>query len=396
MVGYRSADSPVIYIYHRDHEHDRTYTENLVEHLASKGVLWRSIAVREDGLRPELQLSLDENATAVLGYNSVLDHSWLPSGRFLEAAERCGVPVLQWILDRPSHRWMEFYASTSTNSRFLLNSEHERKYFNTYCLPGALTATIGGVGPNQRSRIGTLPREAYLQRSIACMIPLGLRRYQSTKQIEDTQNALAPPLSEVLRDAIAKAQFDLTGSLQSHVAAALAASDQTVTNQTFHDLCRIVEQSVQTFRRLRIFKVAQKYPVLIQSDDSAAPFIGGAASLATNVGMQYTLAQMPVCRAVVSVSPMNGMIHDRTMNAVNAGCVAIAEDNSAVKGLLRHKVNALLFRYENDSLDECLDIVCNRPERAYEIAQAGLQLRDHPRMRFGEFDNILKLAIRRG
>jgi hypothetical protein len=31
MVGYRSADSPVIYIYHRDHEHDRAYTENLVE-----------------------------------------------------------------------------------------------------------------------------------------------------------------------------------------------------------------------------------------------------------------------------------------------------------------------------------------------------------------------------
>ena len=118
------------------------------------------------------------------------------------------------------------------------------------------------------------------------------------------------------------------------------------------------------------------------------------ASLAKNVGMQQTLARMPQCRSVLSVSPMSGMIYDRTMNAINAGCVAIAEDNIAVKGLLQHKVNALLFRYEDDSLDECLDIACHQRERAYEIAQAGMQLRDHPRIRFGEFHNVLDLALR--
>jgi hypothetical protein len=57
-----------------------------------------------------------------------------------------------------------------------------------------------------------------------------------------------------------------------------------------------------------------------------------------------------------------------------------------------HGRNALLFRYEDESLAECLDLVCNRPERAYEIAQAGFALRDDPAVRFGGFDNILRLA----
>ena len=52
----------------------------------------------------------------------------------------------------------------------------------------------------------------------------------------------------------------------------------------------------------------------------------------------------------------------------------------------------LLFRYDDDSLAECLDLVCNRPERAYEIAQAGFALRDDPAVRFGGFENILALA----
>jgi hypothetical protein len=34
--------------------------------------------------------------------------------------------------------------------RYLLNTEGERQYFETYCLPGALTAT-SGVGSNRRS-----------------------------------------------------------------------------------------------------------------------------------------------------------------------------------------------------------------------------------------------------
>jgi hypothetical protein len=88
------------------------------------------------------------------------------------------------------------------------------------------------------------------------------------------------------------------------------------------------------------------------------------------------------------------MIHDRTMNAINAGCVAILEDSRASRAVFKHGRNALLFRYDDDSIAECLDIVCNQPERAYRIAQAGMKLRDDPRLRFGQFHNILDLARR--
>jgi hypothetical protein len=367
-----------------------------VRYLESEGVLWRSITLNADGYRPELQLCLDDCATAVLGYNSQLDHSWLPSGSFLDAAERHGIPVLQWILDHPSSRWAEFNASTTTNSRFLLNSEHERQYFEAYCLPGALTATTGGVGLSQRSLVRTLTRPAYLARPIACMVPLSMHRVRSIKEHDEATKALEPSLAEAVHDAFASAKFDLVKSLQSHVTDVLAARRQTVSRQTFNSLCQLVEQSVQTFRRLKIFAIARRYPVLIQSDESATPFVQGSlASFETNVGMQFTLARMSLCRAVLSVSPMSGLIHDRTMNALNAGCVAIAEDNLGSKGILQHKENALLFRYDDDSLDECLDIMCNQPERCCKIAEAGCRLRDDPRIRFGQFHNIIRLAQRR-
>jgi Glycosyl transferases group 1 len=187
----------------------------------------------------------------------------------------------------------------------------------------------------------------------------------------------------------------LTGLLHPHVSTALEARGQTVPAGTFNSICHVVEQSVQTIRRLKIFSVAQKYPVLIQSDSSAAAYCNGSAAvLETNVGMQFTLARIPTCRSVLSVSPINDMIHDRTMNALNAGCVAILEDSPATKGIFKHGKNALLFRYDDDSIEECLDIVCNQPERAYDIAQAGMQLRDDPRLRFGRFHNILDLARR--
>ena len=130
------AESAKVYIYPIAHEHDSTYAENVIQYLESQGVLCRCIPLREDGLRPELELSLEDRATAVLSFNSALDHSWLSSGQFLAAAEKNGTPVLQWILDHPSSRWHEFYASTAANSRFLLNSEQERQYFETYCAWG--------------------------------------------------------------------------------------------------------------------------------------------------------------------------------------------------------------------------------------------------------------------
>ena len=179
-----------VYIYTIGHEHDTTYAENVIQYLESQGVLCRCIPLRADGLRPELELCLDDNATAVLGFNSTLDHSWLSSGQFLAAAEKRRTPVLQWILDHPSSRWHEFYASTTANSRFLLNSEQERQYFESYCLPGALTAAMGGVGPNRRSRIARLTRQAFMQRQFACMIPLGLHRVRSVAQNDQAMSAL--------------------------------------------------------------------------------------------------------------------------------------------------------------------------------------------------------------
>ena len=385
-----------VYIYLIDYEHDRIYAENVIQYLESQGVLCRSIPLRADGLRPELQLCLDDRATAVLGFNSDLDHSWLLSGSFLAAAEKNKTVVLQWILDHPSSRWHEFYASNAANSRFLLNSEHERQYFETYCLPGALTATMGGVGPNRRSRVAGLTWESFKQRRFACMVPLSLHRVRSMAQNDEAMSALEAPLANVAREASAHAKFDLIGPLQRHIATALAVRNKNVSTQTFNSICQIVEQSVQAARRLKIFSIARKFPILIQSDRSAAPYFNGSvASLETDVGMQFTLARMPMCRSVLSVSPVNDLIHDRTMNALNGGCVAILEDNLASNSIFKHGKNALLFRYDDDSLEECLDIVCNRPDHAFRIARAGMRLREDPRLRFGQFHNILDLARQR-
>lgn len=393
--GRGSAEHAKVYIYIPDHEHDGVYAENVVQYLESQGVLCRSITLRADGLRPELQLPLDDCPTAVLSFNAALDHSWLDSGSFLAAAEASGVPVLQWILDHPSSRWHEFYASTATNSRFLLNTDQEQQYFQTYCLPGAATATLGGVGPNRRSRIGRLTRQEFMRRRVACIIPLGLRRLSHMMNGE-AMSALEAPMADITREAIASAQFDLTGMLHQHLTATLAAHNKDLSAPTFNALCHIVEQSVQTIRRLKIFDAARKFPVLVQSDDTAKPHFNGttAATLETNVTMQFTLARMPRCRSVLSVSPMSDMIHDRTMNALNGGSVAILEDTSLARSMFTHGRNALLFRYNDDSIEECLDIVCNQPDHAYEIALAGMALRDDPKLRFGKFHNILDLARR--
>ena len=51
-----------------------------------------------------------------------------------------------------------------------------------------------------------------------------------------------------------------------------------------------------------------------------------------------------------------------------------------------------MFRYDDDSLRECLEIVCHQPERAYAIAEAGMTLRDDPRFRFGGFRFAFSLS----
>jgi hypothetical protein len=101
---------------------------------------------------------------------------------------------------------------------------------------------------------------------------------------------------------------------------------------------------------------------------------------------------MPLCQSVLSVSPQYDLVHDRTQNGLNAGCAIIVEDNLAHRSLFRHGENALFFRYDDDSLQECLRIVCEDPGRSCALAQAGFALRDAPQIQFGEFPNLLKLA----
>jgi len=392
----KSTGPSSIYICHGGHEHDRTYAENVAEYLAERKVECVEIELSEDGLRPELEQCLDEPAIGVLGFGSQLDHSWLGSGSFLAIAARRQVPVIQWILDHPSVRWPEFSNSTPANSRFLLNSDHSKNYFDRYCMPGCITATISGVGPNKRSRIDRLSRELFLDRDIKCLIALSLNRAGRTAQ--DTQADLAAldsSLAEAVGEAVELARFDLIQPLEIHLAAILESRGLALPNQVFNACFRLVEESVQWFRRRKIFSIARDYPVIIQSDEAATSLLLGAvATCLENVSMQLTISRMRSCRAVLSVSYLNDMIHDRTMNGWNAGCVNIVEDNLVHRTILRHGVNALLFRYDDDSLRECLDIVCHKPERAYAIAEAGLLLRDDPRVRFAGYDNILALGRR--
>jgi len=387
---------PKISICRLDHEHDRTYTENLVEYLNAQDVCCNDVCISSADERPELQQCLDDEPTAIVGYNSYLDRSRLSRGSFLAAAQARKVPVIHWILDHPSSRWSEFIWSTCANSRFLFNTRYAEQYFLRYCLPGALTSVMGGVGRSRHSRVAALSQASFLNRPVRCVAPLSLKRAAGT--IEQTQAAIAAlenGLGAAVRAAVSTARFDLTRPLEVHLVAALGKSASTIDNRTFNSCFTLVEECVQTFRRVRIFEIARQYPVLIQSDSSAVPYMQYAkATFAADVGMQETLLRMPLCRSVLSVSPLNDMIHDRTMNALNAGCVAIVEDNLAHRGLLRHGENALLFRYEDDSLRECLDIVCHQPERAFAIAEAGMKLRDDPRFGSGGFHNVIGLALR--
>ena len=202
--------------------------------------------------------------------------------------------------------------------------------------------------------------------------------------------ALEPRLSKAITEAFILARHDLLEPLESHLTAVLDAFAISLSNADFNSCMQILEEKVQVFRRLHVFKIARDYPVLIQSDESAQPFAdGGKAEFAHDVGMQLTLSRMPASRAVVSVSHLNDMIHDRTLNGLNAGCVNIVEDSLAHREAFQNRKNALFFKYEDDSLRECLDLVCSRPEQAYAIAEAGIATRDEQPFRFGGFHNII-------
>ena len=176
--------------------------------------------------------------------------------------------------------------------------------------------------------------------------------------------------------------------------AALSRSGRELSDREFHRCFQIVDDTVQIERRLLIFAIAARFPVAIQTD-VPSPVPAGRASISTDaatIGMAATAAHMKSCRAVLSANYANDLFHDRTQNGLNAGCAVIVEDTPVHRRLFVHGTNALLFRYDDDSLAECLNVVCGDPERTYEIAQAGFALRDDPAVRFGGFENILKLA----
>jgi hypothetical protein len=382
-------------ICHTRHEHDRVYAENVCEYLGQIGVACKVFEFEAPGRWPQLRHCLDEDTIGVLGFNAELDHCWVGSRDFPTAAALRQVPVIHWILDHPSARWHQFTHATAANSRFLFVSEFAARYFLRHCVPNARIAWTASVGPNWRSRIAALSRDAFLARETACLIPLGLKRIGgSMADAQERLARLAPRLREAVSEAIEPARYDLSGPLEAHLLAALARQGRELSGAEFHRCFQILDDTVQIQRRLQVFGIAARFPVAIQTD-VATPLRATIATISTDadtIGMAATAERMKSCRAVLSANYANDLFHDRTQNGLNAGCAVIVEDTPVHRRLFTHATNALLFRYDDDSLAECLDLVCNRPDRAYEIAQAGFALRDDPAVRFGGFDNILKLA----
>jgi hypothetical protein len=384
-------------ICHTMHEHDRIYAENVREYFDQLGMECRELEFETPGRWPQLRQCLDESTIGVLGINAQLDHCLIGSRSFVAAAALRNVPVIHWILDHPSARWHEFTHVNADNSRFLFASEFAARYFLRHCLPNARVGWTASVGPNWRSRIGELSRGQFLDREISCLIPLGLRRIGGT--IADAElrlRSLDRGLAEATEQAIEHARLDLAGPLEAHLEAALARRGRELKGSEFHRCFQIVDDTVQIQRRLKIFEVASKFPVSIQTDVVPGVFAHSTAATfntdARTTSMPATAERMKSCRAVLSANYANDLLHDRTQNGLNAGCVVIVEDTPRHRRLFTHGMNALLFRYDDDSLAECLDLVCNRPDRTYEIAQAGFPLRDDPAVRFGGFENILGLA----
>jgi hypothetical protein len=384
-------------ICHARHEHDRIYAENLDDYLALAGIAHEVVEFELRGQQPELERCLGAETMAIVGFNSQLDHCWLGPANFVDAAGALGIPVVHWILDHPSARWLEFTNPAASNARFLMVSGHCEQYFRRHARPQAQSAATSGVGPNRRSRIADLDRQSFLQRDIPCLIPLNLVRLggswaSMTARIEQ----LDPRIAKPVRDAIARARLDLSEALEVHLEIALAQHDCELTPQGFHACAQLVEDMTQIWRRLTVFRAAVPRPVRIQTDalpaELAARAVAAVHTSPQATSMISTLMLMKSCRAVLSLGLTSDMLHDRVANALNAGCVAIVEDNQLHRRLFRHGESALLFRYGDDSLAECLDLVCHQPERAYAIAQAGFALRDDPAIRFGQFHRLLDLV----
>jgi hypothetical protein len=378
-----------IYVCHSHHENDSVYAENIAEYCSDVGVDCRSIQADDQSTLFDILVG---NPDSVIGFNSQLDHAWLGDEPFLAAAEKRGVPVIQWILDHPSCRWPAFRISNGANSTYVFNSRYSEAYFRRFCLPISVTSCAAGVGPNKRSRLAQLQLDAFLDRQYSCLIPLNLARVGGPiAQLQNCLGALEPRHYGALVEAFMLARHDLIQPIEVHLASVLSALSISLSTLEFHRYVQMVEEKVQTFRRLHIFQVARNYPVLIQSDSTARSYAaGGIASFSEDIGMKLTLSRMPQARAVLSASHLNDMIHDRTLNGLNAGCVNIVEDSLAHRAYFKQGVNALFFRYDDDSLRECLDLVCYRPRAVYPIAENGFALRDLQPFRFGGYHHLVR------
>jgi hypothetical protein len=384
-----------VIVCHTTHENDVICKENIFEFLSERGVDCGSIDLGSPHATEELRRSLAlGQEISLLSFNSQIDRTFVGGEPLVVVAARYGVTVVQWILDHPGVRWPEFNHSEPATSRFLFHSRYSQAYFAKYCCPQASTATAGSVGPSWRSLSKTESFEGFVQRPVSCLIAVGLTRLGATAAATEAEiECLDPLLALSLRNAVSHARFDLERPLEIHLSAALENGGLVLDNVAFNRCFRLFQNSVQHLRRAEIIQVASHFGVHIQSDETAHALItGGQASFRVNVSTVETLDKMAHCRAALSVSPVNDSIHDRTCNALNAGCLPILEDNRAHRELFCHGENALLFRYDDDSLAECLALACDNPERTYPVAERAAAMRGQPPFRFGSFSNIVALA----
>ena len=383
-----------IVVCHHGHENDVGYTENLFEFFSANGIDHGFLDLRLPEPKAELRRHLaDGPGVCFLGFNSQIDHSWLDSEPMVLAAARHGATVLQWICDHPSSRWPEFNYPDPAATRFVFHTPNSQAYFERFCSSAAITAVAGSMGPNWRSRAPVGGDDVFDRRPFACLVALGLARVGRTAEETEAEIEAVGPLGYAVKEGVRRARYELDLPLEMVLTVVLAERGLSPDKATFNRVFRLYNDSIQTIRRGHVIRTASRFAATIQSDKTAGALTeGGVATFREGVSTNETLERMPLFRSVVSVSPDNDVIHDRTSNALNAGAVPILEDNYAHRVRFTHGENALLFRYDDDSLAECLALACGDPGRLYPIAERAMRMRDTRPFRFGSYQNIVALA----
>lgn len=350
-LRHRQTRKQYLYYARLEHPNDAVNAENVLEYCSSSGIPAREIIMHSDGaMRSELKQCLSD-ALAVISTNWNLDHSCIDDRPFLDVAAEVGVPVIQWMLDHPSALWPQFVYTNANNSRFLFESAYSENYFRRFIIPNCQSSWTVGTGPNRSSRIAELTQAAFLMRDFNCVVPMNLRRLSgSYEEIERKRLSLPAHLHRVITDAIEIAYSDLDRPIESHLDFN-ALPSWLEDPRSFHCCVQIIEDSIQLRRRLKVVEIVAEFPVLLQSD--AALFDLPSAPVAVleqGIGLTETLRRMPRSRAVLSLTHVNDQIHNRILNGLNAGAVNIIEDNRIHRHFFKHCKNALLFRYDDDSL----------------------------------------------